>query len=89
MIITLVIVVFVLFVLVLGMGWYIKRITDQLELLDKEQHTQNNEITALMKNHTQYQRMLLQHSEVLLYLAERDETLKKYTMGYSSIIGEA
>ncbi len=79
----------VLFVLVLGMGRHIKKMADQLELLDREQHTQNNEIAVLMRNHLRHQGMLLQHSEVLAYLAERDETLKKYTIKYSGIVGEA
>jgi len=86
MIITLIV---VLFVIILGMGRHIKKITDQLELLDREQHDQNKEIAILMKNHLRHQGMLLQHSEVLMYLAERDETLKKYTIKYSGIVGEA
>lgn len=86
MIVTLIV---VLFVLILGMGRHIKKMSDQLELLDREQHTQNNEIAILMKNHLRHQGMLLQHSEVLMYLAERDETLKKYTIKYSGIVGEA
>jgi Tfp pilus assembly protein PilO len=86
MIVTLIV---VLFVLILGMGRHIKTMADQLELLDREQHTQNNEIAVLMRNHLRHQEMLLQHSEVLAYLAERDETLKKYTIKYSGIVGEA
>jgi hypothetical protein len=84
-----VVLIVILFVLILGMRYYGKKISDQLELLDKEQHIQNEEIMVLMRNHLRHQGMLLQHSEVLAYLAERDETLKKYTIKYSGIVGEA
>ena len=78
-----------MFMLMLDLRQSIKKMADQLELLDREQHTQNNEIAVLMRNHLRHQGMLLQHSEVLAYLAERDETLKKYTIKYSGIVGEA
>jgi len=89
MIVGLSITVFVLFMIVLGMSRHIKKMSDQLELLDREQHTQNNEIAVLMRNHLRHQGMLLQHSEVLTYLAEQDEKLKRYTVKYSGIVGEA
>jgi hypothetical protein len=86
MIVTLIV---VLFVIILGMGRHIKKIADQLELLDREQHTQNNEIAVLMRNHLRHQGMLLQHNEVLTYLAEQDEKLNRYNVKYKGIIGEA
>ena len=78
-----------MFMLMIDLRQHIKKMSDQLELLDREQHTQNNEIAVLMRNHLRHQGMLLQHSEVLTYLAEQDEKLKRYTVKYSGIVGEA
>ena len=89
MIVALSIIIVIMFMLMIDLRQHINKMADQLELLDREQHTQNNEIAVLMRNHLRHQGMLLQHSEVLMYLAERDETLKKYTIKYSGIVGEA
>jgi Tfp pilus assembly protein PilO len=86
MIITLIV---VLFVLVLGMGRHIKKMADQLELLDREQHTQNKDILILHKCRSELTNMMLQHNEVLTYLAEQDEKLNRYNIKYKGIIGEA
>jgi Tfp pilus assembly protein PilO len=87
MIVTLIV---VLFVLVLGMGRHIKKMADQLELLDREQHTQNKDILILHKCRSELTNMMLQHNEVLTYLAEQDEKLGKYSkIKYSGIVGEA
>jgi outer membrane phospholipase A len=81
--------VVVLFVMVLGMGRHIKKIANQLELLDREQHTQNQDLIVLHKCRSELTNMMLQHNEVLTYLAEQDEKLKRYTVKYSGIVGEA
>lgn len=89
MITTLSIIVAVLFVMVLGMGRHIKKIADQLELLDREQHTQNQDLLVLHKCRSELTNMMLQHNEVLTYLAEQDEKLNRYTVKYRGIVGEA
>jgi hypothetical protein len=61
----------------------------QIELLDKEQHTQNNEIMMLMKYKLQHDEMLLQHIEILKYLVEQDPMLSKKKVIYGGPIGEA
>ena len=86
MIITLIV---VLFVLILGMGRHIKVMADKLELLDREQHTQNKDILILHKCRSELTNMMLQHNEVLTYLAEQDEKLNRYNIKYKGIIGEA
>jgi Tfp pilus assembly protein PilO len=86
MIVTLIV---VLFILVLGMGRHIKKMADQLELLDREQHTQNKDILILHKCRSELTNMMLQHNEVLTYLAEQDEKLNRYNVKYKGIIGEA
>ena len=78
-----------MFMLMIDLRQNLKKITDQLELLDREQHDQNKEIAVLMRNHLRHQGMLLQHTEVLAYLAEQDEKLKKYTKRYIGIVGKA
>ena len=86
MIITLIV---VLFVLILGMGRHIKVMADKLELLDREQHIQNKDLLVLHKCRSELTNMMLQHNEVLTYLAEQDEKLNKYNIKYKGIIGEA
>lgn len=81
--------VVVLFVMVLGMGQNIKKLRDQLELLDREQHTQNKDILGLLEYRNESSTMLLQHREVLEYLMERDPLLNKIANPMSSIVGEA
>jgi len=86
MIVTLIV---VLFVLILGMGRHIKVMADKLELLDREQHTQNKDLLVLHKCRNELTNMMLQHNEVLTYLAEQDEKLKRYASFPFTIVGEA
>jgi len=68
---------------------HINRLQKQVNLLDKEQHTQNNEIAVLMRNHLKHQEMLLQHIEILKYLVEQDPKLNAGKMYFTGPIGEA
>ena len=61
----------------------------QINLLDKEQHTQNNEIAVLMRNHLKHQGMLLEHIDILKYLIEQDPKLNSGKMYFTGPIGEA
>jgi hypothetical protein len=68
---------------------HIHKLQQQVNLLDKEQHTQNNEIAVLMRNHLRHQEMLLQHIEILKYLIEQDPQLNSGKMYFSGPMGEA
>jgi len=69
--------------------FHIHKLQQQVNLLDKEQHTQNNEIAVLMRNHLKHQEMLLQHIEILKYLVEQDPKLNSGKMYFTGPIGEA
>ena len=68
---------------------HIHRIQNELIEIDKEQHTQNEEIIQLMKNHIKHQDMLLTHIDILKYLIEQDPMLSKTRIPYGGVIGEA
>ena len=89
MIVALSIIIVIMFMLMIDLRQHIKKIADQLELLDREQHTQNKDLLILHKCRGELTNMMLQHNEVLTYLAEQDEKIKKYTKRYIGIIGEA
>jgi len=69
--------------------FHIHKLQQQVNLLDKEQHTQNNEIAVLMRNHLKHQEMLLQHIEILKYLVEQDPKLNSGKMYFTGPMGEA
>jgi hypothetical protein len=89
MIVALSIIVVIMFMLMIDLRQSIKKMADQLELLDREQHTQNKDILELLKYRNDSSTLLLQQREVLEYLAERDPLLTKVKMPISTIIGEA
>jgi len=68
---------------------YVDKLQKQINLLDKEQHTQNKEIAVLMRNHLRHQEMLLQHIEILKYLVEQDPKLNSGKMYFTGPMGEA
>lgn len=87
MVVILLIVVVLLAILVAGLIYSNFELKQQLELVDKEQHIQNEDIINLMKNHIkhqdhikQHQEMLLQHIEILKYLIEQDPKLNRNFM---------
>ena len=58
--------------------------------IDKEQHTQNQDIINLMKVKIQHEEILLQHIEILKYLVEQDPKLNAGKKIYfTGPIGEA
>jgi Na+-transporting NADH:ubiquinone oxidoreductase subunit NqrC len=89
MVIVLSIVLGITILLLLGAVAHIKAIQKELIELDKEQHTQNMEIAVLMRNHLKHQEMLLQHIEILQYLAEQDPNLNSGKMYFTGPMGEA
>jgi hypothetical protein len=67
---------------------YINKLQKQVNLLDKEQHVQNEDIYKLMKENYELKGMLLQHIDILKYLVEQDPMLTK-SKKWSMPMGEA
>jgi flagellar basal body-associated protein FliL len=87
----LLVVVIVLAIIVVGLIHFIFEMKQQLELLDREQHTQNTDIIKLIKEDNEIRVMLLQHIEILKYLVEQDPKLNSNKKIYftGGPIGEA
>ena len=68
---------------------HIRKIQNELIEIDKEQHEQNKDIIELMKYRGESSVMLIQHTQVLEYLAEQDAKRNKNKYPIPSIIGEA
>jgi len=81
--------VFVLAIFLIAAIIHIMKIQKELTEIDREQHTQNQDIIQLMKYHTTHQEMLLQHIEILKYLIEQDPKLNSGKMYFTGPMGEA
>jgi len=68
---------------------HINKLQQQVNLLDKEQHVQNEDIYKLMKENNELKGMILQHVEILKYLVEQDPKLNSGKMYYTGPVGEA
>jgi hypothetical protein len=68
---------------------HINKLQQQVNLLDKEQHIQNEDIYKLMKENNELKGMILQHIEILKYLVEQDPKLNSGKMYYTGPVGEA
>ena len=68
---------------------HILKIQKELELLGREQHTQNMDVIELIKYRSESSVMLLHHTHILEYLAEQDAKQNKNKYPIHSIIGEA
>jgi len=68
---------------------HVQKLQQQVNLLDKEQHVQNEDIYKLMKENYELKGMLLQHVEILKYLVDQDPKLNAGKIYYSGPIGEA
>ena len=68
---------------------HINKLQQQVNLLDKEQHVQNEDIYKLMKENYELKGMLLQHVEILKYLVDQDPKLNSGKMYYTGPVGEA
>lgn len=77
------------FLLLIATILHITKLQEQVNLLDKEQHTQNKEIGNLIKGELQHKEMLLQHIEVLRYLCEQDPKLNSNAYILMGKAGEA
>jgi len=90
MVTILIIAVIVLSILVVGLIHSYIEIKQQLEAIDREQHTQNMDIINLVKKKMEHDQMLLQHIEILKYLVEQDPKLNSGKLPYMmGPIGEA
>jgi len=87
-----IIVLSILFVLcvifMLAMLAHIGKIQKELDILGKEQHTQNMDIIDLIKSKLEISDILISHAEVIQYLADKDDLIGKKNY-YSGPIGEA
>jgi hypothetical protein len=86
-ILTIAVVILSLFVIYLVKR--IKLIEDTLMLIDKEQHIQNMDINELLKYRNESSVVILQHSDILTYLMDRDPLLNKMKVPIGNIVGEA
>lgn len=86
-VLTIAIVILSLFVIYLIR--HIKLINNELTAIDKEQHTQNMDIIELLKYRGESSVVVLQHSEILKYLIDRDPLLNKMKVPMSNVVGEA
>ena len=68
---------------------YINKLQKQVNLLDKEQHVQNEDIYKVMKENYELKGMILQHVEILKYLIEQDPKLNAGKMYYTGPVGKA
>ncbi len=68
---------------------YISKLQKQVNLLDKEQHIQNEDIYKVMKENYELKGMILQHVEILKYLIEQDPKLNSGKMYFTGPVGEA
>jgi len=76
-------------IVIVALGNKVLTLQKQVNLLDKEQHTQNNEIAVLMRNHLKHQGMLLEHIDILKYLIEQDPKLNSGKMYFTGPVGKA
>jgi hypothetical protein len=68
---------------------HINKLQQQVNLLDKEQHIQNEDIYKLIKENNELKGMILQHVEILKYLVEQDPKLNSGKIYYTGPVGEA
>lgn len=68
---------------------HMAKLQRQLELLDREQHIQNEDIYKVMKENYELKGMVLQHIEILKYLVEQDPKMKTHKILFQGPIGEA
>jgi len=89
MIVVLSVIILVMFPLLIGTILRINKLKQHIELLDREQHTQNKDIIELLKYRSESSVIILQHSDVLTYLCDQDPLLNKIKMPISTIVGQA
>ena len=89
MIAVLTIAVVILSLFVIYLIRHIQLINNELTAIDKEQHTQNMDIIELLKYRGESSVVVLQHSEILKYLIDRDPLLNKMKVPMSNVVGEA
>jgi hypothetical protein len=89
MIIVLSVVIVVMIPFLVGAILRIDKLKQHIELLDREQHAQNKDIIELLKYRGESSVVILQHSDVLTYLCDKDPLLNKIKTPISTIVGQA
>ena len=89
MIILLFVLIIALAIFLLSAILYIDKLQKQVNLLDKEQHVQNEDIYKVMKENYELKGMILQHIEILKYLIDQDPKMKAHKILFQGPIGEA
>ena len=89
MIILLFVLIITLAIFLLSAILYIDKLQKQVNLLDKEQHVQNEDIYKVMKENYELKGMILQHIEILKYLVDQDPKIKAHKILFQGPIGEA
>tara|TARA_R110000868_G_scaffold83729_3_gene236497 strand:- start:706 stop:951 length:246 start_codon:yes stop_codon:yes gene_type:complete len=79
----------VMAMLLIGSLAMIKRLQDAIINIEKEQHIQNTDIINLIKFRSESVNMLIQHADIIQYLADQDKVLSKSKVKYTGIVGEA
>jgi DNA-binding protein H-NS len=68
---------------------HIHKIQNELEELNKEQHTQNMDIIEMMKKYHTHSEMIVQHIEILKYLIDQDPKINTHKIIFPGPMGEA
>ena len=89
MIVVLSVVIVIMILFLAGTILRINKLEQHIELLDREQHTQNKDVMELLKYRGESSVVILQHSDVLTYLCDQDPLLNKIKMPISTVVGQA
>ena len=73
----------------IALSFQLQSLTKVVNLLDKEQHTQNTDIINLIKYANESSEVVMSHSKVIEYLVKDSPGVEIFTQYYSHIKGEA
>ena len=73
----------------LALSLQLQSLTKLINLLDKEQHTQNTDIINLIKYANESSEVIMSHSKAIEYLVKDSPGVEIFTQYYSHIKGEA
>jgi hypothetical protein len=73
----------------IALSFQLQSLTKVVNLLDKEQHTQNTDIINLIKYANESSEVIASHAKVLDYLVKDSPGVEIFTQYFSHIKGEA
>jgi hypothetical protein len=73
----------------IALSFQLQSLTKVVNLLDKEQHTQNTDIINLIKYANESSEVIASHAKVIDYLVKDSPGVEVFTQYYSHIKGEA